>query len=301
MHTPAADIPRFTHRNITVDGDTLSILEGGEGPCVLLLPGWPQSSYCFRKVMPTLAERFRIVAIDPPGLGESGVPSCGYDTGAIAQRIAGALDALAMPQAMLVGFDVGAWIGYALAARHPLRFPRVALIDAAIPGLTPPEAYRLSPETFSGSWHFTFNFLPDLPEILLEGRERVFLEWFFRSKSFELERAFSDEDIDVYASLYARPGRWRAGLGYYRALFRSIEQNLATASTPLPMPVLAVGGAAALGPRMGALLKPVAPHLTTAVIAECGHYVPEENPVGLLDVLLPFLEPGRSRLHGTPN
>jgi len=283
----------FTQRAITVGDNTLHVVEGGQGPCVLLLPGWPQSSYCFRKIMPALAGRFRVLAIDPPGLGESGAPSGGYDTASVARLLVDALDALAVPQALLVGFDVGAWIGYALAARFPARFPRVALIDAAIPGLTPPEAYRLAPATFSGSWHFTFNFVPELPELLIEGRERAFLEWFFRSKSLHPERAFTPADIDVYAALYARRGRWGAGLGYYRALFQSIEQNLATASTPLPMPVLAVGGAAALGARMGELLRPVAPDLVSVTVPDCGHYVPEENPGGLLDALVPFLADAR--------
>ena len=77
------------------------------------------------------------VAIDPPGLGDSGPPSSGYDTASIAKQIVDVLDVLSISNALLVGFDVGAWIGYALSARFPARFPRVALIDAAIPGLTP--------------------------------------------------------------------------------------------------------------------------------------------------------------------
>lgn len=282
----------FSRRDIVIAGDTLRITEGGEGACVLLLPGWPQSSYCFRKIMPTLAERFHVLAIDPPGLGESGESSSGYDTASIAQKIIAALDALSIPDALLVGFDVGAWIGYTLAARFPTRFPRVTLIDAAIPGLTPPEAYRLAPGTFSGTWHFTFNFLPELPELLISGKERVFLEWFFRSKSFRLDKAFSPSDIAFYADMYARSARWGAGLGYYRALFQSIAQNQATAVKPLEMPVLAIGGAAAMGAKMGDFLRPTAPDLVSAIVPDSGHYVAEENPTGLLEVLIPFLTEG---------
>lgn len=283
----------FSHRDIATDGASLRVTEGGAGQCVLLLPGWPQSSYCFRKIMPALAERFRVVAIDPPGLGDSGPPSCGYDTASVAKQIVDLLDVLSISNALLVGFDVGAWIGYALAAKFPERFPRVALIDAAVPGLTPPTAYRLAPETFSGTWHFTFNFLPELPELLVRGKEREFLEWFFRSKSSLLDRAFTPSDIDFYARMYAREGHWGAALGYYRSIFESAKQNQVAAEVPLRMPVLAIGGASAMGHKMGDVLRPAAPGLISAVIPDCGHYVAEENPIGLLEVLLPFLHGSR--------
>ena len=77
-------------------------------------------------------------------------------------------------------------------------------------------------------------------------------------------------------------------MGYYRAIFESIAQNQATASTPLTMPVLAIGGSAGLGAAMGKTMAQAATDMQSAVIERCGHYIPEERPAELLAVLLPF-------------
>jgi pimeloyl-ACP methyl ester carboxylesterase len=176
-----------------------------------------------------------------------------------------------------------------IKAHRPARVRRLALIDAAIPGLAPAETYRPAPETMHRSWHFAFNFLPDLPEMLIGGRERQFLSWLFRTKSVDWTRAFDEAAIDEYTRIYAASGAWTGGLGYYRAIFDSMAQNRASAATPLAMPVLAVGGDFGLGAIMEQSLQDAATNLRGAVIAHCGHYIPEEQPQALLDVLLPFL------------
>ncbi len=100
--------------------------------------------------------------------------------------------------------------------------------------------------------------------------------------------------MDEYVRLYARPGAWSNGLGYYRAIFDSIAQNRATASTQLAMQVLAIGGEAGLGSAMRGTFERAAPQLTGAVIPNCGHYVPEESPQALLEILAPFLAADRT-------
>jgi pimeloyl-ACP methyl ester carboxylesterase len=279
----------FIPRSVPAKGIELHTLQGGAGPLLVLASGWPQSPHTWRKVMPALAQHFRVVAFDPPSLGDSPAPMGGYDLINIAAHIDPLLDSLGAQDCLLVGHDIGAWIGYTFAAQRPERVRRLALIDAAIPGLAPPETYRPSPETMHRSWHFAFNFLPELPEMLIGGREREFLSWLFRSKSVDWTRAFDDDAIEEYTRIYAAPGAWTGGLGYYRAIFESMAQNRTSAATPLPMPVLAVGGDHGLGAVMEQSLKGTAADLTGAVVADCGHYVPEEQPRALLDVLLPFL------------
>jgi pimeloyl-ACP methyl ester carboxylesterase len=280
----------FTPHRVPANGIDLHTLQGGAGPLLILVSGWPQSLHTWRKVMPALARDFRVVAFDPPSIGDTPAPQNGYDLNNIASHIDPLLDSLGATDCLLVGHDIGAWIGYTYAAQHPGNVTRLALIDAAIPGLAPPEAYRPSPETMHRTWHFAFNFLPDLPEMLIGGRERAFLSWLFRTKSADWTRAFDNDAIDEYTRIYAAPGAWTGGLGYYRAIFESMAQNRIAAATPLPMPVLAVGGDFGLGAVMEQSLKIVATELQGAVIADCGHYVPEEQPGALLDVLLPFLK-----------
>lgn len=279
----------FTRRRVAAHGVPLNVMEGGSGPLLLLVPGWPQSWFAWRKIMPRLAAQYHVVTFDPPGLGESPPPAGGYDTGSISLHIDPLLDSLGAADCLLVTHDIGAWIGYAYAARRPERVRRFVMIDAAIPGLAPPSVYRMSPEQLSRTWHFAFNYLPELPEMLIVGREREFLSWLFRVKSVDWTKAFDRDALDEYVRIYAAPGRWAAGLGYYRAIFESIAQNQASAQTKLSMPVLAIGGEAGLGAAMRQTLEGIATNLQGAVVPHCGHYVPEESPDELLKLLLPFL------------
>jgi pimeloyl-ACP methyl ester carboxylesterase len=280
----------FKRRRVTAHGVELQVVEGGSGPLVLLAPGWPQSLYTWRKVMPALAAQFRVVAFDPPGIGDSAPPVAGYDTANIADHINPLLDDLGAKDCLLVTHDIGAWLGYAYAVRNPGRVRRLVAIDAAIPGMAPPDVYTMTPERLHKTWHFAFNFLPELPELLIAGREREFLTWLFKAKSVDFAKAFDTDAMDEYVRLYARPGAWSNGLGFYRAIFDSMAQNKATASTPLPMSVLAIGGSAGLGDAMRGTFAPFSPNLSSAVIPNCGHYVPEEAPEALLAAMLPFLQ-----------
>ena len=187
----------------------------------------------------------------------------------------------------LVGHDLGTWIGYAFASLFPEAVLRLAVMDAAVPGLAPAEAYALTPDRVLKTWHFYFNALPDLPEALLEGRERVLLEWIFRHRAARPD-ALSDA-IEHYVGCYSRPGRMSAGLAYYRAIFETMARNREHARMKLRMPVLAIGGARWLGPTMRASFEPVAETVTSVSIEDCGHFVPEEAPERTAELLLGFL------------
>jgi len=284
-----AFVEKFQHRSFAAHGIDLHGVEGGAGPLLLLLSGWPQSWYAWRKLMLPLAEHFHVVALEPPGLGSPPPASGAYAIGHIASHLDPVLDTLGGASALFLTHDIGAWIAYAYAARQPERVRRLVLIDAAIPGLAPPESYALTPERAHRTWHFAFNYLPDLSEMLIVGREGEFLTWLFRTKSVDWRRAFDADALEAYTRLYAADGAWSGGLGYYRAIFDSMAENKAAAATPLPMPVLGIGGDFGLGGLMRASLEGLAADLRTAIIADCGHYVPEEQPQQLLDIVLPFL------------
>ena len=278
---------RFTHCTAKARGIDIHYVEGGSGEVVLLVPGWPQSWYAWRHVMPLLADNYRVIAIDPPGLGESGAPSA-YDTATIANYVDAFLGTLKLDRIDFIGHDIGAWIGYAFAARHPGKVRNLALIEAAIPGIAPADAFALTPERINKTWHFSFNALPDLPEALVAGRERFYLEWLFNSRSFD-KSAIDGAALTEYTRVYAAPAAMSRGFAYYRAIFDSIAQNQATAATKLPMPVLAAGGAHWLGPLMEAMVAPVARDMRVKIVANSGHFVPEEAPAALAGLLGDFM------------
>jgi pimeloyl-ACP methyl ester carboxylesterase len=279
----------FSHRVFGPQGHRLHYVIGGAGEPILLVPGWPQSWYAWRRVMPLLAKRFTVVAVDPPGLGDSDKPVEGYDTDSVAARLKELTEALSWDRFYFVGHDIGCWIGYPFAVNFPEAVLKLVLIDAAVPGVVPSNAYAFEPERIHRNWHFFFNALPDLPEALIVGRERAFLSWLFQSKTAN-PATIDSVALDEYVRCYSAPGAWRAGMAYYRAIFTSIEQNRAHALKRIETPVLAIGGDRGLGDMMRQTMETVAKNVTGRVIENCGHYVPEEAPERLNDILSDFLK-----------
>lgn len=287
---PDPSLPGFDHRFATVDGVRLHYVAGGRAGAdtVVLLAGFPQSWFAWRKVMPLLARAHGVVALDLPGQGDSDRPEGGYDTGALAAAVHGLLGQLGLERYFLAGHDVGAWVAYPCAARHGGEVRRLALLDAGIPGITLPDALPTAPERAWRTWHFAFHVVPDLPEALIAGRERPYLDWFLRRKTAD-PGTFSDADFAEYLRVFTRPGSLRAGLAYYRAAALSARQNRELGQRgKLTMPVLALSADQGSIPDMAAPLAAFADDVRGATIAHCGHFMPEEQPEAVARELLAF-------------
>ncbi|MET1530673.1 alpha/beta fold hydrolase [Burkholderia sola] len=273
----------FRHRFDTVDGVRLHFVEGGraDGETIVLLAGFPESWYAWRRVMPLLADEFRIVAPDLPGQGDSDRPLVGYDTQTVAATLARLLEQQNIARFYLAAHDVGAWVAYPFAAMYPDAVKRLALLDAGIPGITLPAALPIEPGNAWRTWHFAFHTVADLPETLIAGKEREYLDWFLRRKAANPE-SFSDADVDEYLRVFTRDGGLRAGLAFYRAVSASSAQNRTLqALGKLKMPVLAVSADQGSIPDMAGPLGHVAEDVTAATIAHSGHFIPEEQPQAL--------------------
>ena len=280
----------FAHHYATVGGLRLHYVAGGreDGDTIVLLAGFPESWYAWRYVMPQLGARYRLIAPDLPGQGDSDCPASGYDTRALAEAAHGLLQSLAIDSYHLVGHDVGAWVAYPYAHMFGSQVRRLALLDAGIPGVTLPDSVPLSPDKAWRTWHFAFHTIPDLPETLLAGGERVYLNWFLRRKAAD-PQVFPDDVIDEYLRVFTRPGGLRAGLAYYRAAGLSAEQNKAFgAAGRLAMPVLAVGAAGGSIADMAGPLAPFCENLRGVTVANSGHFIPEEQPDALARELAAF-------------
>ena len=288
------------HATAVVDGVRLHYVEGGGNalvglPPVLLLPGWPQSWYAWRLVMPILAAAGRrVIALDPRGMGDSGHPASGYDMQTVAAEVHGFVKALHLTDGGaidVVGHDLGTWIGYAHAVHWPGDIRRLAVLDAALPGITPaPPPGIPSVEANLKTWHFAFNRLPDLPEVLIPGRERAFLAWLFTTKSVKGWR-IDAAALDEYVRVLAAPGALRAALAYYRAAFspEGLSASQARAERILGIPVLALGAETGVGDVLLDTMRLVATDVRGGTLADCGHYMPEERPATVASTLLHFL------------
>jgi pimeloyl-ACP methyl ester carboxylesterase len=288
---PARFADTFTSRYIDVGGLHLHAVIGGKGPPLLLVHGWPENWYAWRLLMPALASAFEIIAVDQRGIGLSGKPQEGYDTGTLARDMVALMEALGHEQFAVVGHDTGFAISYALAADHPERVARVVL--AEIPG--PPLA-SASPPLFVPAplnnrlWHIPFSRVENVPEQLVGGRERVFFGYEFAIQGGRLP----DEVVEYYISLVSRQDALRGSLGFYRALDATLAQNEERRTRKLTMPVLAIGGEASYGEHVGDAMKHLADDVQSVIITGAGHWVAEEKPDQMLAALTTFLAPYRN-------
>ena len=91
----------------TIEANGLHYVRGGHGPAVLLVHGFPEDWAEYRAIMPTLAKRFTVVAVDLPGIGESSPSSGGYDAPTLAAEIHTLATSLKLERFYLVGHDLG--------------------------------------------------------------------------------------------------------------------------------------------------------------------------------------------------
>jgi pimeloyl-ACP methyl ester carboxylesterase len=114
------------HHFLDVRGARLHVAEMGDrsGPPVLLLHGWPQHWWCWRELMPLLADRHRVLAMDLRGFGWSEPTRGGYAKEDLAADVVGVLDALGVERVNLVGHDWGGVIGFLVCLHHPERVER---------------------------------------------------------------------------------------------------------------------------------------------------------------------------------
>ena len=275
----------IAHHHADLGDVRLYYVTMGQGFPVVLLHGWPQSCYEWRHVLPGLAAKYRVIAPDLRGLGDSSRPLTGYDKKTVGNDVWRLLQRLNIGEIFLVGHDWGGPTAYAIAAAHPKAVRKLAILDVTIPG-------DGSPNISQGGrrWHHAFHQTLDLPEALVTGREDIYFGWFYRNYGHRPD-VIPDADIAEYLRVYRQPGALRAGFGYYRAIPQDIADNQAiSANFKIPMPVLALGGNSAWGRRMEVVesLRRMATDVRGGVIENCGHWMPEEQPAALLEQLLAF-------------
>ena len=288
---PAAFTETFESFAVATNRVQLHAVIGGQGPPLLLLAGWPQNWFAWRYLMPSLANRFTVIAADPRGVGLSERPAKGYDSLSQAADMFALMDALGHQTFSMVGHDIGMWTGYTMAASRPGRIQRLAIGEAHIPGVSPsPPLISIDRRTSDFLWHFNFNRLMAVNEKLVLGREDIYFGHQFATK------AGSPEAVPLYArqfyieQLRREPDALRASFECYRALDLSIPQHQKLRDGPkLRIPCLGFGGAMAVGDGVAHELKQLVDHFDFVKIEECGHYPAEEKPDVLLNALVNFL------------
>lgn len=237
--------------------------------------------------MPLLAENFRVIAPDLRGSGESSKPQGVFDKKTAAANIHALVQSLGLDRINLVGHDIGGQVAYAYAAQWPDEVERLVFIESGLPAFGQEEAMSVAK---GGSWHFGFNQQIDLATALVAGREHLFVEHVLRRDTVGIvdPSSITDADIAVYAEALSRPGALRSSFSYYRALSIDADDNRRLGAVKLPMPVLAVGADEGYVRASAMTMAKVADRVADILITNCGHYVPEEQPVALACALRDF-------------
>lgn len=269
----------------TSEGAQIFVRSGGSGPVVLLLHGFGDTGEMWGPVVREVINTHTVVVPDLRGMGHSSHPAAGYEKRTQAADMRAVMTALGYDHSAVVAHDIGNMVAYAYAARYPDKVDRLVVIDAPLPGIDPWDAVKCSPQT----WHFNFRG-PDV-ERLVQGRERILLDRFYNDLSAHPER-IGEATRAYYAKVYAQPGAMHSAFMQFAAFAQDAEDNKATQSTKLQMPVLAIGGEKSFGLTMAAAMRNVAVDVQEAVVPDAGHWIMEENPAPAVQMIRDFLSKG---------
>ena len=258
-------------------GAELHLAEVGEGDDVVLcLHGWPQHWYEWRALMPALADRHRVIAIDQRGFGWSEATAGGYEKEELATDVLALLDELGLERVKLVGHDWGGYIGYLLCLRAPERFERYLALN-----IVPPWASRraMAPHL----WRFWYQWLilapgvgqrlhtsgQFVPKVLVGGSVR--------------KEVWDQETIHAFSDTFEEPERARAAVQMYRVFNlretpEIVAGRYAEARLEVPTRLLFGTGDAVLRPEMLAGWRRHAPEMEVELVEGVGHFIADEAP-----------------------
>lgn len=266
----------FVSDTAKVNGVTLHYVRGGTGPAVVLIHGFPQDWYEFHGIMPRLAKRFTVIAVDLRGVGGSSATPGGYDAANLASDVHQLLQQLKLERVYVAGHDVGGMVTYAFVRLYPAAVRGALILEAPLPGIEPWEQVKHNPLL----WHVGFHQTPDLPEKLIAGRQSVYFRHFFNIGTFN-KKAITEADAAHYANSYAAAAQLRAGMEFYRA-FPADEKFNGAQQSVLDVPIVLAAGDKSFAELLPKMSEDLRAHGCQNVVVETvkdgGHYLADEQP-----------------------
>lgn len=283
---PSTSVPGITHHTAPVDGGELHYVSAGtEGSPVLLVHGFPESWWAFHRVIPLLAERHRVFAVDLRGFGDSSPVDADHGSATAGADLHALVAHLGVGPVHLTGQDISGATVFRLATTYPEDVRSLTAVETGLPGFG---LEALGDVTRGGSWHLGALAAPGIPELVLTGRERELVGWAFSAMT-AVDGAVTEADLDELVRTYSRPGGWTGAAAHYRSVFADGDAIRALAeASPLTVPVLAVGAGG------GAFTAQTMRQVTAGEVRDVqldgvGHYAALEAPTALAAAILDFL------------
>jgi len=280
-------LPGITHHRIEVNGTKLHYVAAGTtGSPILLVHGFPETWWTFRKLIPLLAASHRVFAVDLRGFGDSANEPAEYDSKTSAEDLHLLIEQLNVGPVHLTGQDISGATVFRLATTHPKELLSFTAIEMGLPGFG---LEKLADITHGGAWHIGVLAAPGIPEMLLVGREREFLGQFAFPAMSATPGAITDTDIDEFVRTYSRPNGWRGAIGLYKSMLQEGPEIKALADThKLTVPVLAVGAGG--GPfTLDTMSQAAMTAVRSVSLDGVGHYAAMEAPDDLAKAILDFV------------
>lgn len=272
----------------------MHVAEAGRGEPVLLLHGCPQHWWAWRKVVPGLAEHYRVIAPDLRGAGWTDAPPGGYGRDQLVDDVINLMDALHLDRVCLIGYDWGGILGFRLCLFHPERVRRFVAMAAPHPYV------RFHARMLVEMWRLWPMFAIATPVVgprLLGGGKQRFARYLLESDALEAG-VWSAEDLDLFLSRLREPARARAASAIHRRfVLREANRTLAGAyrSTRLRTPTLMLRGTVLYGGDDPAVLPEYlrvdedhADDLTHGHVPGASYYIPEQRPDVVVERALEF-------------
>jgi epoxide hydrolase 4 len=285
--SPATDPGTGLREGYAEVGDvTLHYVEAGDGPLVVLLHGFPEFWYGWRRQIAPLARAgFRVVAPDLRGYNLSSRPDgfADYTADKLAADIRGLIRELGAESAMVVGHDWGGSVAWTLAMNHPEVVDRLVILNAAHPRKLN-EGLR-NPRQLLRSWYFFYFQFPGLPERRARRRHWRFFKRFLR----DARPAYTADELDRYVEAWSQPGSAKAMIDYYRAAVRlGSKQEV----RPISAPTLVIWGQRDryLGPKLAEPHHDDVPNLERVErLPDASHWVHHDESERVNELLVDFL------------
>jgi pimeloyl-ACP methyl ester carboxylesterase len=280
---PMPHVEGVSHRDVSAAGMRFHVAEAGSGPPVVLLHGWPQHWYAWRKIIPLLAGERQLIMPDLRGFGWSESGPGDYRKQALANDIVPLLDALELDRVDLIAHDWGAWIGFLVALDHPERFGHYLALNMYAPWPAPP-----SPGAALGLWRLWYQAAlasPGLGRALI--RRTDFVKRVITTGAVHPD-VWTPEDVESFAAVLREPARADASVQLYRLfLLRELVPYLRGqhVGRRLHVPTLLLHGTRdpAIDHKRLGNWEPWADDMSVELRDDSGHFIAEELPEMVAD------------------
>ena len=267
----------IAHDFVEAAGLRFHVAEAGDGEPLLMLHGWPQHWYMWRHVMPRLAKRYRVIAVDLRGFGWSDAPAGGYEKETLAADVLAVMDAMDLDRVRLMGHDWGGYIGFLLCLFHPERFERYMPLNIVHPWI------RMDPKRTSAIPRSVYQWVLASPAGA----------WMLRTQPGIVERGlltatynkqtWSRDELVAFSTVLQEPARANASVQLYRTFLTREAIPLVTGryrGYRLTTPTRLVFGKRdpAIDFEMLAGYEPYADEMTVEIVDDASHFIVDECP-----------------------